>query len=91
MYNITNYSKQQAKKLNVSIKPSENKNKKIDVFKGDVLVASIGAKNYKDYPTYINEKGLSYANERRQLYKARHNKDRKIKGSNGWYADKILW
>jgi len=91
MYKITTYSKQQAKKLGVEIRPSENKNKKIDVYKGDKRVASIGSKNYKDYPTYINEKGLAYANERRQLYKVRHDNDRKVKGSNGWYADRILW
>ena len=91
MYEITKYSKQQADKLGVSIKPSKNKNKKIDVFKDNELVASIGAIGYKDYPTYINEKGKEYATQRRILYKARHNADRKIKGSAGWYADKILW
>ena len=33
MYHITNYSKNKAKELNVIIKPSKNKNKKLDVFK----------------------------------------------------------
>jgi hypothetical protein len=49
-----------------------------------------------DYPTYLEkekkgyyEKG--YANKRRKLYKERHEKDRHIVGSNGYYADKILW
>ena len=32
-YKITKYSYQQAKKLNVEIKPSSNKKKKIDVLK----------------------------------------------------------
>lgn len=91
MYNITSYSKEQAKKLGVEIKPSKLKNKKIDVYKGNEKVASIGNKNYKDYPTYMLEKGLAFANERRKLYKIRHEKDRKIKGSAGYYADKILW
>ena len=91
MYNITNYTKQQAKKLGVNVKPSENKNKKIDVFKDNKKIASIGSKNYKDFPTYMKEEGLEKAKERRKLYKIRHDKDRKIKGSPGWYADKLLW
>lgn len=91
MYTITDYSKQQAKKLGVDIKPSTNKNKKIDVFRDDKKIASIGAIGYLDYPSYIKTKGKEYADSRRILYKLRHNKDRKIVGSNGYWADKILW
>jgi hypothetical protein len=36
-------------------------------------------------------KNKQFADERRKLYKIRHSKDRKITGSNGWYADKLLW
>lgn len=89
-YIITDYSKQQAKKLNVEIKPSSNKNKKIDVYKNNIKIASIGAKNYKDYPTYLKE-DIELANKKRKAYKARHENDRHIKKSNGYYADKILW
>jgi len=88
-YKITDYSYSQAKKLNVQIKPSTNKKKKIDVFKNDKKIASIGAIGYNDYPTFIDKKGLSYANERRRLYKKRHHKD--IDKTNGFYANKILW
>lgn len=91
MYVITDYSKQQAKKLGVQIKPSTRKDKKIDVFKNSEKVASIGAKGYKDFPTFKKEKGLAFAEERRRLYKERHEKDRHKKGSAGYYADKILW
>jgi hypothetical protein len=91
MYEITNHSKTQAKKLGVEIKPSKNKNKKIDVYKNNNFITSIGASGYKDYGTYIKEDGLAKAKERRTLYKLRHNKDRTIKGSAGFYADKILW
>jgi hypothetical protein len=31
------------------------------------------------------------AKERRKLYKVRHKKDRNVKNSNGYYADKLLW
>lgn len=88
---IKEYSKKQAKKLGVIIKPSKVKGKKIDVFKNNKKLVSIGALGYKDYPTYIKEKGKKYADERRRLYKIRHSKDRKIRGSAGYYADKILW
>ena len=91
MYNITNYTKQQAKKLNVEVKPSTNKKKKIDVYKNNNKIASIGAIGYNDYPTYIEVKGKKYADERRKLYKVRHSKDLKEIGSNGYYANKLLW
>jgi phage gp16-like protein len=97
MYKITKYSFEQAKKLGVTIKPSNNQDKKIDVFnkKGE-KVASIGALGMGDYPTYMRlekegkvEKGT--AMKRRKLYKQRHESDRHTKGTNGFYADKILW
>ena len=88
-YKITNYSYNQAKKLNVEIKPSTNKNKKIDVFKNEKKIASIGAIGYNSFPEYIIKKGLDYANERRKLYKQRHKKD--IDGKNGKWANAILW
>jgi len=91
-YTITNYTKDKAKKLGVIVKPSTVKGKKIDVFnkKGDKL-ASVGALGMGDYPTFINEKGKEYADSRRRLYKMRHEKDRHKRGSNGYYADKLLW
>jgi hypothetical protein len=91
MYEITEYSKLQAKKLGVQIKPSTRKGKKLDVYKDNKKVASIGGAGYKDFPTYTKEKGLQYAKERRKLYKERHEKDRHKKGTAGFYSDKILW
>lgn len=95
-YKILPYSYNKAKGLGVEIKPSTNLLKKIDVFKNGKKVASIGARGMNDYPTYLQkekkgyyEKG--YANKRRKLYKERHEKDRHVVGSAGYYADKILW
>ena len=88
MYEIKARQRRNAKKLNVEIKPSTNKKKKIDVYKNDKKIASIGASDYNDY---IETKGKEYADNRRRLYKLRHNKTRKIIGSNSFYADKILW
>ena len=89
MYHIKDYSYKQAKKLKVIIKPSTRKDKKIDVFKDNKKVASIGNKNYLDYPTYIQRKGEKYAEKRRELYKKRHKND--IDSGAGFYANKILW
>lgn len=90
-YQIKNYSYKQADLLGVEIKPSVKKNKKIDVFKNGKLILSIGSLGYKDYPTYIEENGVQYANKRRALYKKRHDNNRHFYGSAGYYADKILW
>jgi hypothetical protein len=87
-YKITKYSFDKAKELGVTIKPSSNKLKKIDVYKDNKKIATIGDINYDDYPNYIIKKGLEYANERRKLYKIRHKKDKNL---NGYYANKILW
>lgn len=91
-YTITNYTREQASKLGVIVKPSSVKGKKIDVFnkKGEKL-ASVGALGYNDYPTFIKKYGLEYANARRKAYKQRHESDRHVRGSAGWYADKLLW
>ena len=91
MYTITNYTKTRARKLGVTIKPATNKKKKIDVFKNDKKIASIGAIGYGDYPTFMKTKGKEFANKRRIAYKKRHEKNRKKVGTNGYYADQLLW
>jgi hypothetical protein len=90
MYKITAYSYKRAKELGVTIKHSSNPKKKIDVYKNNVKIASIGAIGYKDYPTYLKE-DKELAEKRRINYKKRHDSDRHNVGSNGYYADKILW
>jgi hypothetical protein len=90
MYSITPYTYKQAKRLGVTVRPSTNPTKKIDVFRGK-KVASVGAKGMMDYPTYRLLKGNAYATKRRRLYKQRHETDRHVKGSPGYYADKLLW
>jgi hypothetical protein len=89
-YKIKKYSYDQAKKLGVEIKPSTNKSKKIDVFKNSKKVASIGAVDYLDYPSY-KQIDPSLAEERRKAYLSRHKKDSQVKNSPGFYAAKLLW
>ena len=91
-YRIKPYTKSKAEKLGVIIKPSTVQGKKIDVFnkKGEKL-ASIGALGYGDYPTFLAEEGKEYADKRRKAYKMRHESDRHVRGSAGFYADQLLW
>ncbi len=99
-YTITTYTKNKAKKLGVIVKRSTNKKKKIDVFRkiknkdGKMVLkklASVGAINYNDYPTFIKTKGKAYADKRRKLYKIRHNKNRHKKETPSYWADQLLW
>ena len=73
-----------AKKLDVTVKPSTSKYKKLDVFKDGIKVASIGDLRYSDYLQHGDA-------ERRKRYKTRHQKNRIVKDSAGYYADRILW
>jgi Mn-dependent DtxR family transcriptional regulator len=88
---ITPYTMKQAKKFGVTIKVSKDPSKKLDVFKNGVKIASIGAKGYKDYGIYLIEKGKKYANERRRLYRIRHDGEQSKVGSPGYYAWNLLW
>ena len=91
-YNITKNQYSNAKKIGVTIKPSTNKNKKIDVFNKDgKKLFAIGDINYKDFDLYKKEKGLEYAKSRKLLYKIRHNKHRKKVGTRSYFSDQILW
>ena len=99
-YTITAYTRAKAKSLGVKVRRSTNSKKKIDVFKMvknakgksvEKKVGSVGAIGYGDYPTFMKTKGKEFANKRRTAYKKRHQKYRNIKGTNSYYADKLLW
>tara|TARA_R110002153_G_scaffold43977_4_gene124106 strand:+ start:5190 stop:5468 length:279 start_codon:yes stop_codon:yes gene_type:complete len=90
-YKITSTQRSRAKKIGVTIKPSKQKGKKIAVFKNKKKVADVGARGYKDFDIYKKTKGKKFADNRRRLYKIRHQKTRTKRGSRSYYADKILW
>jgi len=89
-YKIKSRQLKNAKKLGVTIKSSNLKTKKLDVFKDDKKIVSIGSLPYTDYSTMLL-KNKDLAEKKRKAYKARHEKNRKVVGSRGYYADKILW
>jgi len=91
-YRIKSYTKGRARALGVVVKPSTVDGKKIDVFnRAGKKLASVGAIGYGDYPTFKEQKGKEFADNKRRLYKMRHQKDRVVRGTPGWYADKLLW
>lgn len=91
MYDIQPYTKAKARALGVTVKPSTRKGKKIDVFKDGDKIASIGALNMGDYPTYQKTQGKAFADKRREAYKARHHKDSIKQGTPGYFAARLLW
>ena len=60
------------------------------MFKGNVEIACIGDSRYQDYPTYIEESDLTFANVRRDLYHKCHKKDIEIKRSLGYLSSVLL-
>lgn len=90
MYLIQPYSYQQAKRLGVLIKPSTIPGKKIDVYKDDEKVASIGDIRYPDFPHYL-KKDKVLADKRRRLYHARHKGEADKVGTPGYYSYHLLW
>ncbi len=91
-YTITEYTYNKAKALGVKVKPSKNKRYKIDIYDLDNdYITSVGSSGYKDFPTFMIEKGKEYAENKKKLYRLRHNKYRNIEYSRSWYADQLLW
>ncbi len=95
-YRIKDRQRFNAKRLGVTIRPSSDPTKKIDVYKNGFFVARIGAAGYEDYATYLQQekKGAvapGTAEKRRELYNIRHAENRTKVGTPGYYAAKILW
>jgi len=95
-YKIKPLQRKKAKALGVTIKPSSNPKKKLDVYIKDEngkkkKIASIGAIGYMDYASYIQEKGKEVANKRRNSYRARHKGEEQKRDSPGFWAWHILW
>jgi hypothetical protein len=91
-YKIDPYAYKQAKKLNITIKPSTKKYKKLDIYdKNNNYLMSVGDTRYNDWRSYIKEKGIEYADTRRRLYKIRHQRNRLKEGTASFYADQLLW
>lgn len=92
-YEILPYTKKIAKKMGLSVVPSSTKHYKIDVYssKTGEYITSCGDNRYLDYPYYLMLYGQEKADERRRLYKIRHEKYRNIPNTRSFFSDKLLW
>ena len=90
-YIITQYSYDKAAELGLTIKLSQFTTKKLDVYKDNVYIGSIGDSKYNDYPSYCILFNKEYADKRRELYHNRHKKNANIKYSKQWLALNLLW
>ena len=90
-YQITRYTRKKAARIGVRVRLATNPQKKLDVFRHGKKLASVGAREMNDYPTYWRRRGKAYATQRRRLYKQRHESDRHRRWSRGWLADQLLW
>ena len=91
-YNITDYSYDKAKQLNLIIKSSKNKGKKIDVYDiNNEFLHSIGDIRYNDYPNYCIVYNKKYADERKRLYHIRHQKNINVINSKQYLSANLLW
>ena len=88
MYKIRDYSYERAKELGLNIYPSKRLYKKIDVYKDDQYLFSIGDNRYLDYPTLL-EIDPVLAEKKKRLYHIRHQKD--LSHLKGFSALYILW
>lgn len=70
---------------------------KVELYeKGDkIKTVQFGDKRYEHYKDSTPLKLYTHLNhldkERRKRYKIRHEKDRHVKYTAGWFADKFLW
>ena len=81
-----------ARRLGVNINRSSNRKKKLDVYDYHWnYICTIGDINYGDYESYIRTHGIEYANQRRILYKQRHEHTRHEVGTPSYYSWEILW
>ena len=89
MYQISNATKEAARRHGLRVEPARMKTKKISVFKGDEYLGSVGARGMEDYYSYKRKYGQEVANERKRLYLQRHEKDRHA--GKGKLAAILLW
>ena len=100
-YVITQYSLDKIKELNeklntsdFTIKLSKDPLKKIDVFLREKIIATIGDINLLDFPSFVDERGIEFANKRRDAFYSRFKRLPDIKDGEIqtiWWTRWLLW
>ena len=90
LYKVEPYSLTRAEQLGVILKPSANVKRKIDIYdKEGQYICSCGDSRYYDFPYYLNQYGLEYAEAKRHLYHIKNKPKRKNTAS--FFEKEILW
>ena len=94
-YKIKQYSRDRIDELNkklgtdvYSIRVSNDPSKKIDIFLRNEVIASVGDPELGDYPTFIKEKGIEFANKRRAAF---YNRFRRLPDIKDGKITPIFW
>jgi hypothetical protein len=66
-YRIKDRQREAAKRIGVTIRPSSDPSKKIDVYKDGFFVARIGAAGYDDFASYLQQEALSLQARRKNV------------------------
>ena len=90
-YVITKYTYDKAKEIGLTVKVSKFPLKKLDVYKNNIYLASIGDSRYNDYPHYCIIYNKEYGDKRKLLYRNRHKLNADVKYSKQWLALNLLW
>lgn len=77
-------AQENAKKIGFTVKPSTRKSKKLDVYKDEKKIASIGDPRYADFTKHGDEK-------RRERYHSRFKRCIDVKDSPCYLSYYILW
>lgn len=93
MYQIREYTYHQAVVNNLTIYPSENPRWKLEVYNATgVFICYCGNSRLKDYPTYLEEKGLYIACRKRYQWFRRHGNPIFFDyGTPEWATATLLW
>lgn len=93
VYIIKQYTLDRAAELGLIIHPSDNPKYKIEVYDGTTgeFLFYGGDSRYNDYPSYLETHTKEFANKRRRLYHARHQKEINDVGSRGSVIAYLLW
>jgi hypothetical protein len=94
MYHISQYTYERAFANGIYVYPSENRRWKIEVYDGEGLfLCYCGNTRLKDYPTYLEEKGLYAACRKRHLWFRRHGYNPQLfdYATPEWAESILLW
>jgi len=93
VYIIKQHTLDRAAELGLIVHPSDNPKYKLEIYDGTTghFLYYGGDTQYSDYPSYLETHSKAFADTRRRLYHARHQKEINDVGSRGSVIAYLLW